>query len=89
MKGRFWKTDAESINEAGASLIGPNCIGLMNMHYHGVFTQPIPEFHADGVDFISSSGGTALFIIESALTKDSVFLRFGLSVTPSRSEWKK
>ena len=59
----------ESINEAGAALIGPNCIGLMNIHYHGVFTQPIPEFHADGVDFISSSGGTALFIIESALTK--------------------
>lgn len=58
-----------SINEAGAALIGPNCIGLMNIHYHGVFTQPIPEFHADGVDFISSSGGTALFIIESALTK--------------------
>lgn len=58
-----------SINEANASLIGPNCIGVMNMHYHGVFTQPIPEFHADGVDFISSSGGTALFIIESALTK--------------------
>lgn len=59
----------KSINEAGATLIGPNCIGLMNMNYHGVFTQPIPEFHADGVDFISSSGGTALFIIESALTK--------------------
>ena len=34
-----------------------------------ISTQPIPEFHADGVDFISSSGGTALFIIESALTK--------------------
>ena len=49
----------KSINEAGASLIGPNCIGLMNMHYHGVFTQPIPEFHADGVDFISSSGGNS------------------------------
>lgn len=57
------------VNEAGASLIGPNCIGMMNMNYHGVFTQPIPEFHPDGVDFISSSGGTALFIIESALTK--------------------
>ncbi len=57
------------INDAGASLIGPNCIGLMNTHYHGVFTQPIPEFHKDGVDFISSSGGTALFIIESALMK--------------------
>ena len=59
----------KSINEAGASLIGPNCIGLMNMNYHGVFTQPIPEFHTDGVDFVASSGGTALFIIESALTK--------------------
>lgn len=59
----------EIINEVGASLIGPNCIGLMNIHFHGVFTQPIPEFHPDGVDFISSSGGTALFIIESALSK--------------------
>ena len=57
------------VNEAGASLIGPNCIGVMNTHYHGVFTQPIPEFHPEGVDFISSSGGTALFIIESALIK--------------------
>lgn len=57
------------INESGASLIGPNCIGLMNMNFHGVFTLPIPEFHPEGVDFISSSGGTALFIIESALTK--------------------
>lgn len=58
-----------TVNEAGASMIGPNCIGLMNMNFHGVFTQPIPEFHPDGVDFVSSSGGTALFIIESALTK--------------------
>ena len=57
------------INESGASLIGPNCIGIMNVNYHGVFTQPIPEFHQDGVDSISSSGGTALFIMESALTK--------------------
>ena len=47
----------------------------MNMNFHGVFTQPIPEFHPDGVDFVSSSGGTALFIIESALTKG---LRFSL-----------
>ena len=59
----------DSVNEAGASMIGPNCIGLMNTNFHGVFTQPIPEFHLGGVDFVSSSGGTALFIIESALTK--------------------
>lgn len=59
----------KSVNETGATLIGPNCIGLMNTYHHSVFTLPIPEFHPEGVDFISSSGGTALFIIESALTK--------------------
>lgn len=72
-----------TVNEAGATLIGPNCIGVMNMNYHGVFTQPIPEFHADGVDFISSSGGTALFIIESALTKG---LRFSSVWTVGNSK---
>jgi acetyltransferase len=59
----------EIVNEAGATMIGPNCIGLMNTYHQSVFTLPIPTFHAEGVDFISSSGGTALFIIESALTK--------------------
>ena len=59
----------KTINNAGASLIGPNCIGVMNMNYQGVFTRPIPDFHPQGVDFISSSGATALYIIESALTK--------------------
>jgi len=63
----------KSINEAGASLIGPNGIGVMNMNYQGVFTRPIPEFSAEGVDFISSSGATALYIIESALTKGLKF----------------
>ncbi len=70
-------------NDAGASMIGPNCIGIMNMNYHGVFTQPIPEFHPDGVDFISSSGGTALFIMESALTKG---LRFASVWTVGNSK---
>ncbi|MDR1919499.1 MAG: acetate--CoA ligase family protein [Tannerellaceae bacterium] len=73
----------QSINEAGATLIGPNCIGVMNMNYPGVFTQPIPEFHPDGVDFVSSSGGTALFIIESALTKG---LRFSSVWTVGNSK---
>lgn len=57
------------VEETDTALIGPNCIGVMNMNYHGVFTQPVPDFHNEGVDFISSSGGTALFIIESALMK--------------------
>jgi len=73
----------EIVNNAGASLIGPNCIGVMNTNYHGVFTRPIPEFHPDGVDFISSSGGTALFIMESALTKG---LRFASVWTVGNSK---
>ncbi|MCD8193103.1 MAG: CoA-binding protein, partial [Tannerellaceae bacterium] len=73
----------QTVNEVGASLIGPNCIGIMNMCYHGVFTQPVPDFHMDGVDFISSSGGTALFIIESALTKG---LRFSSVWTVGNSK---
>ncbi|MDH6358622.1 acetate--CoA ligase [Parabacteroides sp. PF5-9] len=73
----------KTVNEAGASLIGPNCIGIMNMNYHGVFTRPIPDFHPDGVDFISSSGGTALFIMESGLTKG---LRFASVWTVGNSK---
>lgn len=71
------------VNKAGASLIGPNCIGVMNMNYHGVFTRPVPEFHPEGVDFVSSSGGTALFIMESALTKG---LRFASVWTVGNSK---
>ena len=56
-------------NDAGASFIGPNCIGIMNLNYQGVFTLPIPDFHPDGVEFISSSGGTAIYIIEAAMAK--------------------
>jgi len=73
----------ETVNKTGASLIGPNCIGVMNMNYHGVFTRPVPEFHPEGVDFISSSGGTALFIMESALTKG---LRFASVWTVGNSK---
>ena len=31
----------ETVNKYGASLIGPNCIGLMNTWHHSVFSQPI------------------------------------------------
>lgn len=55
------------INDAGATLLGPNCIGLLNQYHHSLFTLPIPELDPKGVDMISSSGGTALFIIESAI----------------------
>ena len=57
----------------GAALIGPNCIGLMNAWHHSVFTKPIPTLHEQGVDFISGSGATAVFILESAVIKGLPF----------------
>lgn len=62
-----------SCEKYGCALIGPNCIGLMNSWYHGVFTKPIPQLRTNGVDFISSSGATAVFILESAVTKGLPF----------------
>ena len=53
----------------GCALIGPNCIGLLTHHHHSVFTKPIPPLDPKGVDFISGSGATAVFILESAVTK--------------------
>ena len=57
----------------GAALIGPNCIGLLNRHHHRVFTLPIPKLDPNGADFISGSGATAVFILESAVVKGLQF----------------
>ena len=59
--------------EHGAALIGPNCIGLLNRQHHSVFTQPIPKLSPKGVDFVSGSGATAVFILESAVIKGLQF----------------
>ncbi len=63
------------IDDAKASLIGPNCIGVMTPDYHGVFTRPIPKLHLDGCDFISGSGATACFIMEAGIPKGLAFAR--------------
>ena len=63
----------DTCEKYGAALIGPNCIGLMNAWHHSVFTKPIPTLNPKGVDFISGSGATAVFILESAVTKGLPF----------------
>ena len=65
--GALEKQILEVINRAGASLIGPNCIGILNRYHHSLFTLPIPVMDPFGVDMISSSGGTAIFLMESAI----------------------
>ena len=56
-----------------AALVGPNCIGVMTPAYQGVFTLPIPRLDPQGCDFISGSGATAVFIMESGLQKGLKF----------------
>jgi acetyltransferase len=63
----------ETINSTGGCLIGPNCIGVMNSNYAGVFTTPIPKFDPMGIDFISGSGATAVFIMEAGIPKGLTF----------------
>ena len=63
----------DTCEQYGAALIGPNCIGLLSRHHHSVFTQPIPTLNPKGVDFISGSGATAVFILESAVIKGLQF----------------
>ncbi len=63
----------DTCNLYGASLIGPNCIGMMNYHHTSVFSLPIPKMEPKGVDFISGSGATAVFIMETAMTKGLTF----------------
>ncbi len=67
----------EIMEETGSCLIGPNCIGVITTNYAGCFSLPVPKLDSQGVDFISASGATAVFIMEAAdptgLTFSSVF----------------
>ena len=60
-------------DQYGCALIGPTCIGLLTRWHHSVFTRPIPNLNPKGVDFISGSGATAVFILESAVSKGLQF----------------
>ena len=62
-----------TVNQYEACLIGPNCIGMMNPHHTSVFTTPIPKLDPKGVDFISGSGATAVFIMEASIPKGLTF----------------
>ena len=60
---------AKVVDEHNACLIGPNCIGVMTPHHTSVFTTPIPRLTPEGCDFVSGSGATAVFIMESGIPK--------------------
>lgn len=67
------KQIVDTIDSVGGALIGPNCIGVLTTNYNGVFTTPIPKLDPMGVDFISGSGATALFIMDAGMQKGVKF----------------
>jgi acyl-CoA synthetase (NDP forming) len=67
------KQIVEIINKYNGCLIGPNCIGFLNYNYNGVFTTPLPKPDPLGIDFISGSGATAVFIMEAAIPNGLTF----------------
>ncbi len=60
---------ARAVDAVEGTLIGPNCIGIMNEFHTSVFTTPIPPLWPMGCDFISGSGATAVFIMEAGIPK--------------------
>lgn len=63
----------DAINAVGGSLIGPNCTGFLNTNYCGAFDAPIPSLDPKGVDFITGSGATAVFIKEYGISNGLKF----------------
>ena len=72
----------DSVNSVDGVLIGPNCTGVLTPNHHSIFTYPIPKLDAKGCDFISGSGATACFIMESGISKG---LTFGNVITVGNS----
>lgn len=69
----YEKHIVETINKVGGSLIGPNCTGFLNTNYCGAFDAPIPTLDPHGVDFITGSGATAVFIKEYGISNGLTF----------------
>lgn len=69
----YEKHIADTINSVHGSLVGPNCTGFLNTNYCGAFDAPIPPLNPQGVDFITGSGATAVFIKEYGITNGLSF----------------
>jgi len=53
-------------NERGLTLIGPNCLGIVNSHFRGKFAGIQPKSKKGTIDVISASGATVDYFIEQA-----------------------
>lgn len=83
IQGKQLEQEIASVtNRHNICLIGPNCIGVMTPYHASVFTSPVPKLTAKGCDFISGSGATAVFIMESGISKG---LRFANVISVGNS----
>ena len=69
----YEKHITDTINSVGGSLIGPNCTGFLNTNYCGAFDTPTPTLDPHGVDFVTGSGATAVFIKEYGISNGLTF----------------
>jgi len=67
------KQIVDIINSTGGTLIGPNCTGFLNRNYTGNFATPVPPLQCSGIDFVSGSGATAVFITEYGMSNGLTF----------------
>jgi len=72
---RMERDIADLVSKNNGCLIGPNCIGVMTPCHTSVFTTPVPKLTPGGCDFISASGATTVFIMESGIPKGLRFAR--------------
>jgi acyl-CoA synthetase (NDP forming) len=70
---RLERQIVEAVHSVNGCLIGPNCTGILTPRHASMFTLPIPELTPGGCDFVSGSGATAAFIMESAILKGIKF----------------
>lgn len=63
----------EVIDSVGGALIGPNCTGILTTHYNANFCSPVPMLDPKGVDLVSGSGATAIFIVDNGIRKGIKF----------------
>ncbi len=70
---RLERQIVDTVNSVSGSLIGPNCTGFLNTNYCGAFDAPIPTLDPKGVEFVTGSGATAVFIKEYGISNGLTF----------------
>ena len=64
---------AEIARNHNMLLLGPNCLGVASAIHASLFAGLIPSLAAGGIDFISGSGATIVFLAEPAVKRGLLF----------------